>query len=245
MTGDALIVSDMSCLLSDHERSFRMTIPDFRLDRSQMVAGVGESGTGKTLFLELLGLLRQPAPGTAYGFHGSDHSLDLMALWSSRRGLARERARLFGFVPQTGGLIGYLTAWKNAELPQVITGRRDLDWLGHLFDVLELSALRNLTPDKLSIGQRQRVAIARALAHKPPFVIADEPTAALDPRNAARVMALFVELVSQTATGVVLSTHNLALLDSARVQRLQMQVCAGSDPRMTEVRLTSAGHVAA
>lgn len=194
--------------LSDGDRSFGLRIDRLALEAGQAVALTGQSGAGKTLLLEMLGLLRAPGAGTRYAFG----DVDLAGLWRAgprSRGLAEHRGALFGFVPQTGGLMPFLTVAENVALPQRVTGRMDDDRVRSLIDRLGLSDVAALMPAALSIGQRQRTAIARALAHGPPVVIADEPTAALDPETADRVLELFLETAEHSQAALILSSHDL------------------------------------
>lgn len=199
--------------LRDGDRVFRLEWPGFVLAPGRSVALTGPSGSGKTLLLELLGLLRAPAPGAEYRWtDAAGASRDLAALW--RRGprdadLARMRGSLFGFVPQTGGLMPFLTVAENVDLSQRVTARPDRDWRNCLLSRLGLAEVAGLRPGALSIGQRQRTAVARALAHRPPFVVADEPTGALDPDSADRVLELLLETAAGQGTGVILSSHDL------------------------------------
>lgn len=203
-----LELRDATVTLTGADRMFRLRVGALDLVPGQAIALTGASGSGKTLLLELLGLLRAPGPGTRMHWRGTD----LAALW--RRGargaaLARRRGALFGFVPQTGGLMPFLTVAENIALPQRVTGRHDAGWARALIQRLGLGDVAGLTPGALSIGQRQRCAIARALAHRPPFVIADEPTAALDPGTADGVLALLLEMAGEGGSGVILSSHDL------------------------------------
>ena len=199
--------------LRDGERLFRLEVNGLDIRPGQVTALTGGSGSGKTLLLELLGLLRAPGEGTRYGWTGADGvRQDLCELWrrgSRGVGLARQRGRLFGFVPQTGGLVPFLDVAGNVVLPQKITGRIDRAWIDRLLARLSLEDVRSLYPAALSIGQRQRVAIARALSHRPPFVIADEPTSALDPENSERVLNLFLEVAVDEGSAVILSSHDM------------------------------------
>ena len=200
--------------LADGDRRFLLTIDQLHLSPGRAVALTGASGSGKTLVLELLGLLRPPGVGTRYGWQGTgpgDYT-DLAALWQGgvrSKPLAETRGRLFGFVPQSGGLMPFLSVAENIALPQKLTKREDAAWCAALIDRLGLTEVAELMPGPLSIGQRQRTAIARALAHRPPFVIADEPTAALDPVSADRVLALLLETATDQGCGVILSSHDL------------------------------------
>jgi putative ABC transport system ATP-binding protein len=240
MSSISLIAAPMSCLLTDKDRTFRLDVSGFQLDSGQALALIGHSGTGKTLFLEMLTLLRRPEVGSTYASLDGDVVADLLALWGDPVALQRRRATLFGFVPQTGALLRYLSAWDNAALAQELTGRIDLDWLGTLFDVLDLTQERDKRPEGLSIGQRQRVAIARALAHKPAFVIADEPTSALDPDNALVVLKLLLKLARETGTGVLLSSHDQRLLDRLSINTVQLLKAADSTEKHVRVMLNTA-----
>lgn len=225
MTG-GLTLSGAHVNLRDGDRAFRLVVEELSLDGGAAVALTGASGSGKTLLLELLGLLRQPGQGTCYRW-GGDRPVDLAALW--RRGprdaeLARMRGRLFGFVPQTGGLMPFLSVADNVALPQRIHGRGDAAWHQELLSVLGLAEIAALPPAALSIGQRQRTAIARALAHRPPFLIADEPTAALDSDSADTVLDLLLSTARAQGSGVILSSHDIGRLERFDIPRLTLSV---------------------
>ena len=124
---------------------------------------------------------------------------------------------------QTGGLLGFLTVRANAALAQKIAGRRDRERIGRLAERLGLGPVLDERPARLSIGQRQRAAILRALAHRPDFVIADEPTSALDPGTAEEVIDLFFSTALEEGAGVILSTHNVALMERAAVETVEVR----------------------
>ena len=240
MSQISLIAAPMSCQLTDKDRTFRLDVSRFQLDSGQALALIGHSGTGKTLFLEMLTLLRRPDAESVYAMLEGDAAVDLLALWNNSTALQRKRATLFGFVPQTGALLRYLNAWDNVALAQKLTGRIDENWLGILFDVLDLTEERDKRPESLSIGQRQRVAIARALAHKPAFVIADEPTSALDPDNALVALKLLMELARETGTGILLSSHDQRLLDQLSISTVQLLKAPDSSEKHVRVLLNTA-----
>lgn len=217
--------------LRDGDREFRLQWNAFDLTGGEPVALTGASGAGKTLLLELLGLLRAPGPGMVYGWSdagGQAH--DLAGLWTRgprNSALAEMRGRLFGFVPQTGGLMPFLSVAENVALPQRINDCMDADWCATLIDRLGLATVAALRPAALSIGQRQRTAVARALAHRPPFVIADEPTGALDPESADTVLELLLETARDQGCGVILSSHDLDRIARFGIPRLALSVETG------------------
>lgn len=212
-----LRLTDCVMELGGADRGFRLEIATLDLPPGKALALTGASGSGKTLLLELLGLLRAPGTGTAY----SADQLDLAALWQHgprHAALAQTRGRVFGFVPQSGGLMPFLTVGENIELTQKVAGRTS-SGVADLMDRLDIAGIARQYPAALSIGQRQRVAIARALAHRPPYIIADEPTAALDPDLADRVLALLLEVAADQGAGVLLSSHDLARMDRFGIPR--------------------------
>ena len=222
-----LALEGLSVALADRERRFELRLDRLRLDRGAAAGLTGPSGTGKTLLLELLGLMRRPGPEGAFRLGERDgRAHDIAALWRGRDApakAARLRGRLLGFVPQTGGLLPFLTLAENVALSQRIAGREDAAWRAHLIDRLGLGPVAGLRPGALSIGQRQRCAIARALAHRPGFVLADEPTAALDPDTAAEAMRLLIETAREGGAAVLVSSHDLALLDRLPLRRLRLE----------------------
>ncbi|MAY87362.1 MAG: ABC transporter [Pseudooceanicola sp.] len=215
---EGLHLHDASVSLRDGDRAFRVMVDDLAVAHGQAVALTGASGSGKTLLLEVLGLLRRADPGAR---HVVD-DMDLAAAWAHRGRLAALRGRMFGFVPQTGGLLPFLDVRANVALPQRVTGREDAARVGALIDRLGLTAVAALRPGALSIGQRQRVAVARALAHRPPVVIADEPTAALDGDTASDVLALLLDTAAQDGCAVILSSHDHARIAPFGLRRVHL-----------------------
>ncbi len=215
--------------LVDGERTFKVEIDVLDVPEGQAVALTGVSGSGKTLVLELLGLLRAPDAGASYFWKGQN----LASLWSKgprNRALAQCRGEVFGFVPQTGGLLPFLTVSQNIGLSQSLTGRMDSDWQAALIERLGLGDVSGLFPAALSIGQRQRTSIARALAHRPAFVIADEPTAALDPSSADQVLELFLEIAQAQGSGVILSSHDQDRIARHGIGQLKLAMVPGGRP---------------
>lgn len=236
----SLVAEGLRTTMRDRERSFTLAIDRLSLAQGEAAGLTGPSGTGKTLLLELLGLLRKPAPGGRYARYHDGAETDLTRLWSSAGGssrLARMRGSLFGFVPQNGGLVTFLNVRDNIELSQRICRRADPEFARALMDRLGLSPLARLMPSQLSIGQRQRVSIARALAHRPQFIIADEPTAALDPENAAGAMALLLESARVQGSSLIISSHDIALLDGLPLTRYRLEAASESGGASVTSRL--------
>ena len=169
--------------------------------RGELVAVMGQSGSGKTTMMNIIGLLDTPSDGQ-YVFADRDVSQ------LSENARARLRGRAFGFVFQSYNLLPRLTAIEQVEVPLIYQGvgnrrRRAADAL-HRVGLLDRIAHR---PTELSGGEQQRVTIARALVSKPLVLLADEPTGALDTATGHELMTLLKELVDQEGLTVVLVTH--------------------------------------
>jgi putative ABC transport system ATP-binding protein len=175
---------------------------------------MGPSGSGKTTLLNLIAGIDRPTGGalTVCGYDLNDLDDDDLAAW---------RAVHVGFIFQNYNLVPVLDAFENVELPLLLSsmGRR-----ARRERVLEALALVNLTdrmsnyPRQLSGGQEQRVAIARALAGDPDILVADEPTGALDARNAEDIMSLLERLNRDMGKTILLVTHDPKAARHARTQ---------------------------
>jgi lipoprotein-releasing system ATP-binding protein len=178
---------------------------------SSFTVVTGPSGSGKSSLLYLLGLLDVPTSGEVYVEGTPTSRLD---------DAARTRMRLaaFGFVFQFHFLLPEFTVLDNIMLPMRQLGKlsrpRMRERAMHLLDQLDMTAQAHKRPDALSGGQRQRTAVARALANDPPVVLADEPTGALDTKNAAAVFAVLANLAREGRT-VIAVTHDEGLAATA------------------------------
>ena len=211
-----LVLRDVTRTLRGPARVFELRAPRFEVAQGEVVALVGESGSGKTAMLELLALAADPDPGGVFRLEG-ERPVDIAILWRSGRlaALAATRAERLGFVAQAGGLLPFLSARANAALAQEVAGRPDPRRIEDLAERLGVAEVLDERPARLSIGQRQRAAIVRALAHRPDFVIADEPTSALDPGAAEEATSLFLAAAAEEGAGVILASHNVALMRRA------------------------------
>ncbi|MFF2374109.1 ABC transporter ATP-binding protein [Streptomyces xiamenensis] len=199
----------MTALLTAHalHKSYASTPAldgaDFSINAGEVVAVMGPSGSGKSTLLHCLAGLVPPDQGTVR-YQGRD----LAALSDAERSALRRAD--FGFVFQFGRLVPELSCVENVALPLRLTGTkrkeaeaRATEWLARL----EVDDVRHHRPGQVSGGQGQRVAVARALVNNPRVVFADEPTGALDSLNGERVMQLLVEAAQESATAIVLVTH--------------------------------------
>lgn len=191
---------------------------DLRVRRGEMVAIVGESGTGKSTLLHLLGGLDRPTDGEVL-FEGRS------IFEAEDEELARFRNRSVGFVFQFHHLLPEFTALENASMPALIRQKTLADVRDRAMVLLETLGVGDRAdhrPGELSGGERQRVAVARALMNEPGLILLDEPTGNLDTRTAG-IMHEELERLNETQEATfVIGTHHLALAARAdRVLRLE------------------------
>lgn len=174
---------------------------DLEVNRGEFVAVMGQSGSGKTTMMNIIGLLDRPTEGQ-YIFSGNDVS----ELPENTR--ARLRGSALGFIFQSYNLLPRLTALEQVELPLIYQGIRNRRYRAaqalHRVGLLDRLAHR---PTELSGGEQQRVTIARSLVTNPLVLLADEPTGALDTATGHELMTLLNELVDQDGLTIVLVTH--------------------------------------
>lgn len=203
---------------------YSLAIEQLQLQAGARVALVGPSGCGKSTLLDLLALVLAPDSAETFALELAGTTCDIAELWRQGRQsqLAQLRSRHLGYVLQAGGLLGFLDARNNIALPRQLLGMPDNGQVQRLAQVLDVQDQLGKYPAQLSIGQRQRVSCARALAHGPTLLLADEPTAALDPLNAERVMQLLLAQAAETGATCVVATHDEALAQRAGLHILRM-----------------------
>ena len=170
----------------------------------EMIAIMGPSGSGKSTLINLLGFIDKQFEGQ-YLFEGKT------LLTSSDETLSKIRNQTVGFVFQNFSLIENNTVFENVELPSLYNGYKFHQTEEKVMAVLKKVGLADKADKhlkQLSGGQQQRVAIARALINQPKFLIADEPTGALDSHTSEEIMKLFVDLNTQDQVTIILVTHN-------------------------------------
>ena len=193
-----------------------------QIGKGEFVAIVGQSGSGKSTLMNVLGCLDIPTYGEYY-LEGTD----VTAL--SDKQLAHIRNKEIGFIFQGYNLIQELDALENVTLPLIYRGVSIFDREDLAMEALAkvgMDSRAHHRPSEMSGGQQQRVAIARAIATKPPIIMADEPTGALDSKTGRHVLEILRDLY-RGGTTVILITHDDGIAATAkRVVRL-------SDGRIT------------
>ena len=188
-----------------------------KIEKGEFVAIVGQSGSGKSTCMNIIGCLDVPTYGT-YRLNGRDVGK------MNRNELAAVRNEMLGFIFQQYNLLPKLNLMENVEVPLVYAGVSRADRHIRAREVLEqvgLSDKLKNRPNQLSGGQQQRVSIARALVRNPPVILADEPTGALDSHTGREVLGLLQQLHKQGHT-VVLITHDKSIAVQAdRIIRLE------------------------
>lgn len=237
MTTTAHLEFELRCTRGEGDQSFRIETPPTELHPGQILALTGPSGSGKSTLLEILGLILEPEAGSRFVWQtGPDESrLDIAELLQTHeeQRLCNLRALKLGFVLQSGGLVPFLTVRENIALPRQLAGLSTWsESVERLIEILDLDAQLEKKPRQLSIGQRQRVSIARALAHEPPLLLADEPTAALDPARATTVMQLLVGLVRDRNSMAIIVTHDRDLIRRMEVREMRAHLHNGGRAAM-------------
>ena len=196
-------------------QGYRLLIKSLHIPRGARLAITGPSGCGKSTTLDLLGLALRPDCAARFTFapDAGAPPLDVSALWAGDRldAMAALRLAHMGYVLQSGELLPFLTVGENMTLTARLGGMAEAEALSRargLADALGVAPLLDAMPATLSVGERQRAAIVRALTPGPQLILADEPTAALDPVHAARVMDAFLAALDRHEGSLVLVTHN-------------------------------------
>jgi putative ABC transport system ATP-binding protein len=185
---------------------------DLEVAERDFLAIAGSSGSGKSTLLNILGCVDTPSAGKLFIDGHDTAGLD-------SRSLARLRAKKIGFVFQNFNLLPTLDALENVEYPLLILEVPRAERIRRASEALRKVGLGDLLkrrPSEMSGGQRQRVAIARAIVKTPKIILADEPTANLDRKNAESVLELMLDLNQREGMTFVFATHDPAILRLAR-----------------------------
>lgn len=192
-----------------------LDVPHYAVDRAEQVALIGPSGCGKTTLLHVVAGITKPTSGKVV--------LDGIEL-SKYSESARDRIRAdkIGYVFQTFNLLPGFSALENVILGMTFAkGKRDPARAKKLLDRVGLSHRMTHHPSKMSVGEQQRVAVARALANQPKLLLADEPTANVDPLNQQQIVDLIRNTCEEENIALILVTHSREVSDQfERVDRL-------------------------
>ena len=188
-----------------------------KIEKGEFVAIVGQSGSGKSTCMNIIGCLDVPTHGI-YRLNGRDVGK------MNRNELAAIRNEMLGFIFQQYNLLPKLNLMENVEVPLVYAGISRADRHIRAREVLEQVGLGDKLknrPNQLSGGQQQRVSIARALVRNPPVILADEPTGALDSHTGREVLGLLQQLHKQGHTVVLITHDNSIAVQADRIIRLE------------------------
>ena len=189
----------------------------FQIEKGEFVAIVGQSGSGKSTCMNIIGCLDVPTSGS-YLLDGQDvGSMD-------KNQLAAVRNRMLGFIFQQYNLLPKLNLLENVEVPLMYAGVPRAERRERARAVLEQVGLGDKLkhkPQQLSGGQQQRVSIARALAGRPAVILADEPTGALDSHTSREVLGMLQDLHRQGNTVVLITHDNSIAVQAQRIIRLE------------------------
>ena len=184
---------------------------NININEGEFIAIMGPSGSGKSTLINILGFIDRGYEGD-YLFNRKNYQE------SSDNELADIRNKTVGFVFQNFKLIQNNTILENVSIPLVYAGlgtQARKSRVTHTLHDVGLFDKDNLVPNKLSGGQQQRVAIARAIINQPKFIIADEPTGALDSKTSKDIIELFIKLNKEHNTTMILVTHDRKVADQA------------------------------
>lgn len=181
------------------------------IDTGEFIAIMGPSGSGKSTLINILGFIDRGYTGE-YLFDNENYQQ------VSDNKLAFIRNKTVGFVFQNFKLIQNNTIMENVSIPLLYSGMSSKERKQRVESVLKdvgIEDKKHLVPNKLSGGQQQRVAIARSIVNKPKFIIADEPTGALDSQTSKDIMDLFVRLNREQNTTMIIVTHDRKVAEQA------------------------------
>jgi len=240
-TQDKVLIYHLRDVIKTREAEgagFRLVVPSLQIAMGEKIALIGESGCGKSTLLDMLSMTLRPSKIGSFRFRPERGAapVDIAELWRKKKlnSLGDLRRLRIGYVMQTGGLLPYLTVRENISLSRRLLGLPEDDLVEVLAKDLGIRNHLDKLPHLLSVGERQRVAIGRALAHRPAIVIADEPTASLDPIAAERIMSLFIELVDELSITVIIASHAWRHINRLGLRHLSHRTHRDEQGTMTE-----------
>lgn len=193
-----------------------LDVPEYNVEAGEQVVLIGRSGGGKTTLLHVISGISSATAGTI--------TLDKVELTRySEPTRDRIRAEKMGYVFQTFNLLDGFSALENVMLGMTFArNKKNTDRAKMLLDRVGLSHRLSHKPSTMSVGEQQRVAVARALANRPKLLLADEPTANIDPSNQQKIIDLIRERCAEEKIAMIMVTHSMEVADQFdRVDRLE------------------------
>lgn len=236
-----LAIADLRVRKTSRFTAFELRVDHLDIEAGSRLALIGPSGCGKSTLLDILALVLIPDQvGGFYFTLPGGNPIDLKPLMEQRDldQLGELRRVYTGYVLQTGGLLPFTTVRVNIGLPLLLLGRPARPTVEQIASALGIAAQLDKKPAELSVGERQRAAIARALVHRPLLVLADEPTAALDPARSDAVMQLFVELADAIGSTLIVASHDVARVARFGFTPLHHEFLTDPLPGVTVARFT-------
>ena len=200
--------------ISGEETLYILRGINFDVEQGSSVAVSGQSGSGKSTFLNIIGGLENSDSGTV-----EVAGMEISSL--SESGLSSYRQRRIGFIFQFHYLLKDFTALENVMLPAYMMGIKKKDAIEKaklLLEDMKLHDRASHYPSQLSGGERQRVAVARAMVNDPDIILADEPTGNLDPRNSAMVAELLYAGAEKWGKTLIVVTHDETVAGRAKLR---------------------------
>lgn len=181
-------------------------VKDFGIDKGQQIALSGDSGCGKTTFLNLIsGIVRADSGNIIID------NTDITELSESKTD--QFRAKNIGYIFQTFNLLQGYSALENVMIGMMFSGSPDKSISKNALETVGLSDKINSKPSELSVGEQQRVSVARAIVNSPKLILADEPTANLDIKNSKTVISLIKEICAEKNISLITVTHDQLIID--------------------------------
>ena len=211
-------IQDISKIYNPGENEVRaLDHISLTIQKGEFVAIIGQSGSGKSILMNMIGCLDVPTEGT-YILNGQNVSK------LSDNELSDIRNQEIGFIFQGFNLIANLTAQENVELPLIYRGvpkkeRHELSVAA--LKKVGLAHRMDHRPSEMSGGQQQRVAIARAIAQAPPVILADEPTGNLDSASSMEILDILKQLHAENRTVILITHDNDIAKQAKRVIRIK------------------------
>lgn len=211
---EAMRVTDLTRVFGTGDREFTaLKNINLSIPAGKLTILKGRSGSGKTTLMNIMGTLDEPTSGSVFL-----NGVELTRLSEKKREILRRTE--MGFVFQAVSLMPTMNAYQNVEFALRMAGKKEGNKarIEECLKMVGLGKRMKHMPAEMSGGEQQRVAIARAIAGHPKILFADEPTAELDSTMAAEVVELFREITRTEGVTILMTTHDMGLMDAGDMQ---------------------------